>query len=347
MTEKNGNLGSALNVLNRAIQYQFKPRVHHLILHVTNICNMRCQHCFVDFEEKPNDLTLDEFRAVASKINDLVWLDIGGGEPFIRKDLPEVLTLFRAQELSIPTNGWFPEKTLEAVSRIDEQWRGHLIITISLDGFEETHDEIRQKDSFKKALRTMRLLRGLKDVRLKVNTIVCERNADEIIEFARYVSDLGPDYQSFILLRGNPINPQYRLPTLEKLRVIGEGIRPIQESYHYGRTGLLARVTRNYQTIKWDVQMRTLEEETQVIPCLGGQAHMVVYANGDIAPCELLPPVGNIRRQPIKDILAGPALGKSVAGIRNKDCFCTHDCNIIENVLFSSRHYPRLIGLSR
>jgi MoaA/NifB/PqqE/SkfB family radical SAM enzyme len=347
MTERNGKFGSAVNVLGRAISYQFAPRVHHLILHVTNVCNMRCQHCFVDFEDKPNDLSLDEFRSVAGAINDVVWLDIGGGEPFIRKDLPEILALFRAQELSIPTNGWFPDKTLEAVASISERWHGKLIITISLDGFESTHDEIRQNNSFKKALQTLQLLRGLKDVRVKINTIVCERNADEIVEFAGYVRDLGADYQSFILLRGNPINPQYRLPSLEKLKTIGEGVRPIQDSYCYGRKGMFAVVTRNYQTIKWDVQIRTLEEETQVIPCLGGQAHMVVYANGDVAPCELLPPVGNIRRQPIEDILSGAALGKSVSGIRNKDCFCTHDCNMLENVLFSPRHYPRLLGLTR
>jgi len=42
---------TALKVLGDVIRYRIRPSVRHLILHVTNVCNMRCQHCFVNFEE--------------------------------------------------------------------------------------------------------------------------------------------------------------------------------------------------------------------------------------------------------------------------------------------------------
>jgi MoaA/NifB/PqqE/SkfB family radical SAM enzyme len=121
-------------------------------------------------------------------------------------------------------------------------------------------------------------------------------------------------------------------------------MRPIHESYQFGRKGLFSRVLLNYQAIKWDAQMRTLAEKTQVIPCLGGQAHLVVYANGEVAPCEILPSVGHIRRQPIKEILASSAMKDSVAGIKRKDCHCTHDCNMQENILFNPRQVPALLS---
>ncbi|MGH7753129.1 MAG: SPASM domain-containing protein, partial [Gemmatimonadales bacterium] len=88
-----------------------------------------------------------------------------------------------------------------------------------------------------------------------------------------------------------------------------------------------------------------LEEQTQVVPCLGGQIHLVVYANGEVAPCEILPSVGSIRKTPLHDIVSGPAWAKAVAGIRRKECHCTHDCNQQENILFSPRTYPKLLGL--
>lgn len=335
---------TALSVLKEAVCFQLSPRIKHVILHVTNVCNMRCQHCFVDFEDKPRDLTLDEFQELSRDLNDFIWLDVGGGEPSLRKDLPDVISLFRTQEVSIPTNGWFPDKVVQMASAVGERMPGRVIITVSLDGFEVTHDEIRQAGSFKRALETIRRLCELRTIRLKLNTVVCERNAAEILDFMKYVREnLGVDYQGLLLLRGDPINPLYRLPSMERLRAIGAGMRTIQESYQFGRRGLVATMLLNYQALKWDTQMRTLEAKTQVIPCLGGQVHLVIYANGDVAPCEILPAVGNIRRQPIKDILASPALAEAVAGIRRKDCHCTHDCNMQENILFNPRTVPKLL----
>lgn len=335
---------TALSVLKEAVRSRFSPRIKHVILHVTNVCNMRCQHCFVDFEDKPRDLTLDEFSALSRDLNDFIWLDIGGGEPSLRKDLPDVIALFRAQEVSIPTNGWFPDRVVQMASTLGGHMPGRVIITVSMDGFEKTHDEIRQAGSFKRALETIRRLRELPAIRVKLNTVVCERNADEILDFMAYVrNDLGVDYQGLLLLRGDPINPLYRLPSRERLLAIGAGMRPIQESYQFGRKGLVSRMLLNYQALKWDTQMRTLEEKTQVIPCLGGQVHLVVYANGDVAPCEILPPVGNLRRQSIKEILASRAMAEAVAGIKRKDCHCTHDCNMQENILFNPWQVPALL----
>jgi len=273
-----------------------------------------------------------------------VALDIGGGEPCLRKDLVEVVGLFRAREISIPTNGWFPDRITRVAEAIHERTQGRLIVTVSLDGFEETHDEMRMKGSFKKAHETIRRLREIQGLRVKVNTVLCERNCREILDFMRYVRDLGVDYQSLLLLRGNPINPLYKLPPLDTMRKIGEQLPEILEGYEFGRKGLFRSILRNYQAVKWETQMRTLEEETQVVPCLGGQIHLVVYANGEVAPCEILPSVGSIRKTPLKEILASREWAQVVAGIRRKDCNCTHDCNQQENILFEPRTYPKLLG---
>lgn len=331
-------------VLGEVVRYRMSPSFRHLILHVTNVCNMRCQHCFVNFEEKPNDLTFEEIRTLSGDVNDLIWLDIGGGEPCLRKDLVDVVALFRAHEVSIPTNGWFADRVSKTAAAIHERIPGRLIITVSLDGFEATHDEIRQRGSFKRAVETIRVLRQIPGLRVKINTIVCERNVGEILDFMTFVRTLDVEYQSLLLLRGDPINPMYTLPPIDALKKLYEGVPPILESYSFGRSGMFRSLVRNYQAVKWDTQMKTLERKTQVVPCLGGQIHVVVYANGEVAPCELLPAAGSIRERPIKEILTSPAWADAVAAIKRKACHCTHDCNLQENILFDPRTYPKLLG---
>lgn len=344
MTVQAVQTSTVLKVLGDVVRFRLSPSIRHLILHVTNVCNMRCQHCFVNFETKPNDLSFAEIETLSRDINDLIWLDIGGGEPCLRKDLADVIALFRAREVSIPTNGWFPDRITDVATRVAARISGQLIITVSLDGFEATHDDMRQRGSFRRALETIRQLIGT-GVRVKVNTVLCERNVPEVLDFMTYVRDLGVDYQSLLLLRGSPINPRYRLPPMETLRAIGRELPAILERYEFGRRGLFRGVLRRYQAVKWETQLRTLEEQTQVIPCLGGQIHLVVYANGEVAPCEILPSVGNLRERPVREIIGGTAWAETVAGIRRKDCHCTHDCNLQENILFSPRTYPRLLGL--
>lgn len=336
-----------LKVLKEAALFRLRRKVSHLILHVTNICNFRCNHCFVEFAKKPVDLTLDEVQQVADVYQDLIWLDIGGGEPFIREDLDKIVGKFNAQEISIPTNGWFTEKILNTLQRIAERMDlRRLILTISIDGLPETHDEIRrQKGSFEKLSKTFFLVRErFPKLRVKINTVLNQRNLADIIPLMTMLQEkFNPCFHSILFLRGTTINPEYRLPPINEIRTIEDEIFKIQQKYLYGRKGVLSDIQRHYQSIKREIAEQIVEQQTQVIPCLGGQAHHVVYANGDVAPCELLPPVGSLRKMPLEKILTGPEWEAAVQRIQAKECHCTHDCNMIENVLFNFKLYPNLI----
>jgi MoaA/NifB/PqqE/SkfB family radical SAM enzyme len=340
-------MAGMLKVLEEAALFRFRPKVSHLILHVTNICNFRCNHCFVEFAKKPIDLTLEEVDQVAGVYSDLIWLDIGGGEPFIRDDLDEIVSKFKAQEISIPTNGWFTDKILKTLTGIEKSiGLDRLILTISIDGLPETHDEIRlKKGSFSKLTESYRAVhQRFPNLRIKINTVLNQRNRDEIIPLMTMIKDeFSPSFHSILFLRGDTINPDYCLPPTGEIRSLEDEIFEIQQGYMYGRKGIMSNVQRHYQSIKREIAEQTLEQETQVIPCLGGQAHHVVYANGDVAPCELLPPVGSLRQEPLRDILAGPEWAAAVGRIKAKECHCTHDCNMVENVLFNFKLYPNLL----
>ena len=337
------NMSLAIKMGKEVILSHFKPSIKHLILHVTNRCNMRCKHCFVDFNGSKRELTLDEIKSVSEKLPGLIWLDIGGGEPILRDDLEEIISLFNFKELAIPTNGWEAERIVEKLKRIHLMTSGRLIIAVSLDGMQKTHDEIRSPSSFERAIRTFNKLKEVDGIRIKFNTVLCEKNYDEIISLMRFVRGLGPDFHSILMLRGTPRDPLMHLPSSEKIKALEKDIYRIQQSYDYGRTGILSRIQRNYQKYKRDLSLRILQEKRQVIPCLAGTFHLVIWPEGSLSVCELLPPVGNIREKNLEDLLNGVEIKKAVLSIRNGNCFCTHDCNMIENILLNPRSYSKLL----
>ena len=58
--------------LHHYSDYFFKKSFKHLVLHVTNHCNFRCAHCFVDFTNPPKDLKLEDYKKISENINDLL-----------------------------------------------------------------------------------------------------------------------------------------------------------------------------------------------------------------------------------------------------------------------------------
>ena len=338
---------TGLGIVREAVRARFSPRIVHLILHVTNLCNFRCNHCFIEFEKKPKDLTFEEIKPIAEKFRGLIWLDIGGGEPFLRDDLAEIVGLFAAAEVSIPSNGWFTDKMLATLGCLAAlRPLESVILTLSIDGLPETHDEIRKRNgSFERLEESFRAIRRqFPALRIKINTVINHRNVAEIPDLMKMVYEqFRPDYHGVLFLRGKPINEDYRLPPPDEIRKLEFEIEKIQARYSYGRSGLMSNITKNYQSLKRDIANRILEEEDQVIPCWGGRSHLVIYPDGKVAPCELLPPIGSIRETPLNELLTSDAMRHAVRGIRAKECHCTHDCNFMENILFDFKSYPELV----
>ena len=63
--------------LNHFSSYYLSQKVKHLILHVTNHCNFRCAHCFVDFINPKKDLRFEDYEKISKSMNDLFQGDHG------------------------------------------------------------------------------------------------------------------------------------------------------------------------------------------------------------------------------------------------------------------------------
>ncbi|HTZ41255.1 MAG TPA: 12,18-didecarboxysiroheme deacetylase [Syntrophales bacterium] len=139
-----------------------------VVWNVTRRCNLKCIHCYSNSQ---NILYSDELTTQLGKrlIDNLAAfgspvLLLSGGEPLMRKDLPELAqyAVDRGLRVVISTNGTLITKKLaRTFGKI-----GLSYIGVSLDGLREVHDRFRgAKGSFDKALRG---IRNARDAGIKV-----------------------------------------------------------------------------------------------------------------------------------------------------------------------------------
>ncbi len=157
-------------------EYLIKRNLRHLIAHVTNHCNFRCQHCFINFSPR-EDLKLAHFEKIGRETGRFFWLDIGGGEPFLRKDLAEIVASFRAGVVQIPSNGSLPDLMMDQLKRMKRLSDAEIAVSLSLDGLEATHERVRgEKGNWKQVWSTFERLREMDGISIKINTVITNNN---------------------------------------------------------------------------------------------------------------------------------------------------------------------------
>lgn len=153
--------------------HAIRPTV--LIYNCTWVCDARCTMCNNwKWGDRKSDMTLAQLEpALTSPFWGAVEnLNISGGEPTTRNDLPEMVELFhkhlpRLRKIGINTTGLTPHRAIPMLTRIVEfcAAKGLLIsIRVSLDGIGDVHDQVRTvKNGFNKASKTIEAMQALAD----------------------------------------------------------------------------------------------------------------------------------------------------------------------------------------
>ncbi|OGR88222.1 MAG: hypothetical protein A3A86_04320 [Elusimicrobia bacterium RIFCSPLOWO2_01_FULL_60_11] len=345
------------------IQSHFDDLPRHLILFVTSRCNLKCKQCFywedMDLNQGKFDIKMEEVRALASSktFQKLMWMQIAGGEPFIRKDLVDIIQAFsRLPELryvTIPTNGYFIDQVLEGAEAMAKACPNQFInIDISIDGMHEAHDHIRGvKGSFERLCKTLSRLRELRErtPNLGVGVILVQmsQNQKELEPLLDYViRDLRPDHVALNMVRGNP-----------REKISGEGIdmdvyerlfQRIEDAHVSGelkdfRSGMgMLNVAKD--SLLHDIVLNTRKSGFQMY-CKAGTLSLVIKDDCGVYPCEILTDkMGNIREQSIDEIWNSEASKKIRHFIKDTKCFCTHECFFTSNIAFTPSTYPKLFA---
>lgn len=308
----------------------------NITVSVSYRCNSRCKTCNVWL--LPNDdLTLEEWDRVYESLGRApYWFTFSGGEPTLRKDLPDMVASAyrhcRPSVINIPTNG-IQDRTIPG--RIEQVLqaapKSEVIINLSLDGVGLKHNEIRGvSNNWDRAMSTWAGLKQLKkqysNLTLGIHTVISNFNVDSFAELCEHVqSELKPD--SYIT---EIAEERVELDT------VGLGITPTAERYTVAIDTLLesmrgqkltgiAEVTQAFRRQYYDIVKRTLREQRQVIPCMAGVASAQIAPNGDVWTCCIrAQSMGNLREHDY-DFGTVWRTGKANElrrSIKNRECYC-------------------------
>ncbi len=295
------------------------------------------------------EMTVEQMMRIAGSTASLQTLGITGGEPFLRKDLHEIVDGFFRENgtnhIQVNTNGLLLDRMLELAEQgYYEKYGKFLTLQISLDGLEETHDALRAlPGSFKRIVRNLRELiqlpKRIPGFRVNVLTNINKNNYDQIEPIAELLwSDIGVEH-AYDIVRGYgfsvwnmPANVGQEegprdsdLPPAEKLEEIVAAIRRIDER----EGGTMAPFVRQLE-----VQVGQYLNQPAPFRCLSaGRVTGVVYSDGSVAACEFTLPFANLSEFDF-DI---HALWTSAAGEKRrgeiKTCSCSHSCFTLTSML--------------
>jgi len=305
-----------------------------IAFNVLYACNSRCLTCNI-YERKVKPLTLEEFdRVFASLGHAPTWAVITGGEPFLRKDTPEVaLVLARRCQpsfVTIATNGTFVERTVAGIERIvagapKTDW----VVNLSLDEVGERHDEIRKTPrNWEHAMETLAGLRALRAPNLTVGIHTCLSafNAHRFEEIHDAMLRLEPD--SYIVEmaeeRGELLNSEVTIEPSEPLyRKAVDVMR--RRMLANGATTRATRLVRALRLRYYALTEDYLSRRQQMVPCMAGWMSAHIGADGEVWTCSTrAQAIGHLREV---DYDFGRVWYSKEAramrrSIRNRECAC-------------------------
>ncbi|MBU4348137.1 radical SAM protein [Patescibacteria group bacterium] len=327
----------------------------NLTLFITSKCNARCLHCFYANQLNQNkpELELEDFKKIAKSLkHPLKTLMISGGEPFLRKDLAEICYNFikynKTKRISIDTNGILTEKIIEIVKTILEKNQKRVFhIQVSLDGPEKIHNKMRGvKNCYQKTLNTIKNLEKInkkyKNLELSIMTTICDLNFNHIESFCQDFAKLHPTVlHKFNIMRGAKIgtfglkeehtsnlNPNISLTKSPK--ELSFLFKKITEKLAKNKDILW----QNFQKLKWDYMINTLKNKKKLLNCTAKYSFAVIYENGDVAICEPMKPIGNLKETGFNfEKLWNSEKAQKIKNLTN-DCFCIHPCNLLDSMSF-------------
>jgi MoaA/NifB/PqqE/SkfB family radical SAM enzyme len=313
---------------------------------VTNYdCNYRCKMC--DLPERGNmlrngglkELTTTEMKDSIAELAKLGVSGIGftGGEPLLRKDIFELIKYTKELGLiaNFNTNGFYLDK--ENARALIES--GIDSINISLDSADKhMHDSIRGcSGAFDKAIEAIGHINALRDnrrrrPRLKVVSVISERNVKDIPELLGLLSTLRVDCAEFIpeqpIYAGASGNTTYGPEFFSTLKKnIGYILKFDQNKLKIENS---ARHLKLFE--------RSFKNERPPFRCYAGYNSYAMDCYGELYPCipwvSLGKPAGNIKEMSAKDFWYSPKYDRiRDAVLKCKGCYL--NCQAELNLLFT------------
>lgn len=258
---------------------------------VTYRCPMQCRMC--DIWQNPTDKNLEITPAEIEKLPDVKFINITGGEPFVREDLEEIVEVaFRkSPRVVISTSGWFEERILRLAEKFPR-----IGIRISIEGLSQKNDELRgRQGGFDKGLRTLLRLKemGVKDIGFGIT--VSDSNSSDMLSLYQLSRSLGVEFATATLHNSYYFHKSDNAITTKE-EVCANFGRLIEWQLKEKHPKSWFRAYFNWGLINY------IQGKPRLLPCEAGLVNFFVDPYGDVYPCNGLESkywkesMGNIRQ---------------------------------------------------
>ena len=136
-------------------------------------------------------------------------------------------------------------------------------------------------------------------------------------------------------------NPSLQGPQLQKYKDLYHHVAEVWSDREKGRLGASVE-----PMLQW-AKIKTIESESQFIPCKAGVLTGVVYANGDVSVCEQHRPLGNLRKNTFFEIWDSDKANRLRAQIKAKECYYTNEIFLWSSIVFQPIQLTRALVGSR
>ncbi|MFH1279333.1 MAG: radical SAM protein [Candidatus Eisenbacteria bacterium] len=333
---------------------------HYIILFVTDVCNAHCGHCLLgQVISTTREMTVDEYDKTSRSMGDILFLLPTGGEPFLRDDLSEIVRIFcrnnDVRNVGIPTNGSLTTKVIDQVRVMLRENPGvDFAVDVSIDALGEEHDRLRAIPGlFDKCLWTLKELQKLEEEHRNFNANICTTmssfNQDKAMEVTTVMREKHGvrNVNNLIARKGARAERALGVDagTYEKWvnRLREETETDGLDGYHDYPGSDVINAMKN---VRQDMITRIVKgEKGYQVPCYAANLSGVIYAGGDVYPCEILEePLGNLRETDydFRKIWFSERTEEVRRMIRETKCYCTFECFMTNNILFTPRMLPKV-----
>ena len=287
---------------------------------VTYRCNAKCNMCdCFKYPTKPEEeISLE----MIGKLPEMAFTNITGGEPFIRKDIKDIVRELykKTNRIVISTNGYFSDKILELCDQFPK-----IGIRISIEGLQKTNDAIRGlNDGFVKGYGTLTELvkRGHKDIGFGMT--IQDLNAHDLLNLYEISDELGMEFATATLH-----NSFYFRKTDNYIQNQGKVARAIEE--------LVNQLLKSRSPKKWfrayynHGLINYIYGNKRYLPCEMGSNGFFVDPYSDVLPCNGMTEkqsMGNLKEKTWEEIWNSEQAKHVRQNVKN----CPKNCWMIGSV---------------
>jgi MoaA/NifB/PqqE/SkfB family radical SAM enzyme len=299
----------------------FKPSAIEIAL--TAKCCLKCIMCNYWRLDSSDELTTGEVKDILSQAKELGGqiCNLYGGEPMLRKDIFEVIEYASGLgfDVRLLSNGYLINKT--SARKLAESGTGRAYI--SIDALREVHDEIRGvRGAFDRAIAAIQELRR-NNIGVQIDALLMRKTLEDrnIIQLITYMEEFGfPVYIQLLdfspfYFKNNPNQDELWIPEGEQ-----EEIEELVDELIKIKSRNPKLIINSIPALEY-IRRYFRDPERADVPCyfvyLRG---LWVDSQGKLYICQTLPPVGDLRKQRLKDIISSETYKERLQRAFMKEC---------------------------